>query len=151
MMSNPTPPHSVLLINESGGSYQHRKPDATSKKNEVDIVYERLKKKEEAGGRVSQRALSRAASVSPKVAPKVIEEVESAGLIHPSTVIQVRGTGAGSKALISVTKCFSLAFRCGSRFMKTTTTRKHSSTTTINNRRPISTMIPPFLSCPLLL
>jgi predicted transcriptional regulator len=66
--------------------------------HEMAIIYERLKM-EEAGGSVSQRALERAASVSQKVAAKIIEEVESGGLIDPSTVKQGRATGAGSKTL----------------------------------------------------
>ncbi len=70
------------------------------KKHEVAVIYERLKKEEEAGGgRVSQRALARAASVSHKYAAKIIEEVESGGLIDPSTMKQARATGAGSKTL----------------------------------------------------
>jgi hypothetical protein len=37
--------------------------------------------------------------VSQKVAAKIIEEVESGGLIDPSSVKQGRATGAGSKTL----------------------------------------------------
>lgn len=84
------------------------------------------------GGSVSQRALTRAASVSPKVAAKIIEEVESAGLIDPSTVKQVRATSAGSKTLNIDDEMLLLGLRmCGSRFIHEydndddrTTTRK---------------------------
>jgi hypothetical protein len=71
-----------------------------TRKQEIAMIYKRLKKEKEAGGgRVSQRALARAASVSHKYAGKIIEEVESGELIDPTTVKQARTTGAGSMTL----------------------------------------------------
>jgi hypothetical protein len=96
MVSARTPPPSGLSINEHGGYYQDGKPFDLIKKNDVALIYERLK---EAGGTVSQRALGRAASVSQGFAAKIIAEVESGILIDPSKVQRERATGAGSLTL----------------------------------------------------
>jgi transposase len=98
MASTPAPLHYDLSINDSGGYYQHGKPYDIVRKQQIAVMYERLKK-EAGGGRVSHRTLARAASVSHKYAGKIIEEVKSGELINPTTVKQARSTGAGSKTL----------------------------------------------------
>jgi predicted transcriptional regulator len=85
MASTPAPLHYDLSINDSGGYYQHGKPYDIVRKQQIAVIYERLKK-EAGGGRVSHRTLARAASVSHKYAGKIIEEVKSGELINPTTV-----------------------------------------------------------------